>query len=471
MVNEKKVINSVSSMGLCSGITAVLSIVQFSIVARFLTPEDYGMVAIPNAILSATGAMLAGLPLAVIQRESISSSELYSMQLLLYVSSVLLALLSIGVGFCFDRIVLSEPIVLVTAVLSLNLLITAISLLHQVWARRELNMSLVANANIIGAVIGFGVVVYFAYAGHGYWALVYAVLARTAVSTIYIRYRRSLPNGGEGEWHSAKPLLGFGFSRGMDQFLGQFTSKLDQFLIGSFMGQSNLGLYTVASNIGRRPVDLLYPILGSVLFPIYSRMRQQPDQVKSAYTRSLQILALLMPSIAIICLGLAPEVVNVLLGSQWSSAVPILQVVAFVFAVQFIEAPHRQLANAMGASNRLLVWNVLSAFFMGGAMLIPICFDLSLVAVAWFALVARFFLFLVAPLVLVAPYLKGWGSCVGPVLLRSIWMPLLVLVAVYFVGVPAEIHLRALMLCCYFLLVLGVNARIIFDLALLVRSK
>ena len=125
MIDKKKLISSVSSMGLYSGISVVLSIVQISIVTRFLTPEDYGIFAIPAIIVGAGDAFLAGVPLAIIKRDNFTYVQAASMQKWLYLIAASLMLILPIIALGVDLGTHFEEVFTLTLVMVCTLVITA----------------------------------------------------------------------------------------------------------------------------------------------------------------------------------------------------------------------------------------------------------------------------------------------------------------------------------------------------------
>ncbi len=393
MVDKRKIIKSVSSMGLCSGVTAVLSIVQLSIVARFLTPEDYGMFAIPNIIVGAASAFLVGVPLAIIQRDDFTVEEASSMQSWVYLVAVILLISVLIIGGAFSFVVGIPDTFFLVVLLAAGLFITSLEIMYRVRLRRELLMQKIALANLAGVVASVLVAVLLAWQGAGYWAIAYAAVVRAIVTMTLIRTTSGYEALPCASLADGRPFLKFGLSRGLDQMLGQFTSKLDQVAIGSFLGQSSLGLYNVSTNVARRPVDLIRPVLGSVMFPVYARLRSHSEQIQKAFDGSVQLLAMVMLSIAFCVSLMAPEIVNVLLGANWTAAIPILTVIPFYFSLAFMEAPNRQMAQAAGFSGRLLFWNLLSGVLIFSMIVPSVYFSSDLSVIALLLVLSRLILY------------------------------------------------------------------------------
>ena len=445
MINKKKIIRSVSSMGLCSVVSAVLSIFQLSIVARFLTPEDYGVFAIANIIVGAGGAFLAGVPLAIIQRDSFTEAEASSMQNWVYLVAVGLVLITVCIGGAFELINGSQDFFFLVTLLAAIFLITSLGQMHQVWLRRDLQMDRIAVANVVGAAVSVITAVVLAWFGAGYWAIGYAAVVRAIVTMTMVRTRSGWTILPSSSLVDARPLLKFGLSRGLDQTLGQFTSKVDQIAIGAFLGSSSLGLYNVASNVARRPFDLIQPILSSVMFPIYARLKSDKGVIQEAFDGSVQLIAIIMGTIALGVCMLSSEIIWLLLGPKWESLTTILSIIPFYFALLLMGVPMRQIAQASGHSKRLLLWNLFSSLVVVGIIVPGVMFRGELYFVSMLLCVAQFILYIISFFVL----LRGTDVDGAKAMVNSIFrvlLPYTACMCVMFNASAPGVGLRGLLL-------------------------
>jgi lipopolysaccharide exporter len=398
VLDKKKIMRSVSSMGLCSGVTAVLSIVQLSFTARFLSPDDYGMIVIPSVIVGAFNVFLIAIPLGLIQRDLISNKDSGAIhrRVLLVGGGMYAFLLLINCLFFFVSGGLEFFIVLLA--LGLQLLVTSLVITYQVLLRRDMLMQHVAMAQVLSVVFGCVIAMLFAYLGAGFWALIYAALGRSIVAAVYMRLKstHSFGPSDRGLSPQGREMLRFGVSRGVDHVLGQFTSKVDQLVISGAMGQAAVGVYSVSSNVARRPSDLIRPIVGSVMFPMYARLRSDRSRYNRVFSDTVMLLGMLMVCIATSVSMLAPEVVYLLLGERWQSATPVLSVIPFYFAFMLIGVPCNEAAIANGKTRRLIVWNVTNAATLGVFLLVAIVLYDSLFLVALTAVAVRVFALLFA---------------------------------------------------------------------------
>ena len=469
MIDKKKIIKSVSSMGVCTGITAVLSVVQLSIVARFLTPSDYGFIVIPSVIIGALGVFLMAIPLGLIQREQLSDDQVGSMhQYTMYIGCVLFALVLLAGGALY-RIYGERELLYVLLALGVQLLVLSLEITPRMLFRRDMRMEYIATAKVLSAVIGCVVAVVIAYCGGGYWALVYAALARTILSAIYIRVKsdHDLIPGIAGV-RAARGMLGFGVSRGIDQVLVQFTGKIDQIVISGMMGQAAVGLYNVSSNVARRPIDLIQPVMASVMFPLYARLRLDRAKFSAFFSDTVAVISLVIMSVATCVSMLAPEVVGLLLGARWQSAVPIVTVIPFYFAFILIGVPCSEVAIASAKTTRMIVWSILNAGLLGLVLLLVVNFVDGLLPVVIAAVALRLILLLGA-----FPYmLCGSGISWGRPMLRlclRVLIPVLCFYGIIYSCWGLEVSsapfgARILVLVLFLLVLMIVNAKCMYDI-------
>tara|TARA_B110001469_G_C9646569_1_gene327060 strand:- start:3401 stop:4846 length:1446 start_codon:yes stop_codon:yes gene_type:complete len=434
------------SVGLGSGMTAVISIIQTAVVARNLAPEDYGLFAIPLMIMGPLGVFLGGVPLAIIQQDDVSGAQLGGMQKWLYLIGMSFYLLLLLIAAFVSAQMGEWAILHLSILIGVGLLLSAMSLVHGVWLRRELRMEIQAKAEVKGNLCGMFTAMLLAVLGAGYWALAYAYVMRSLVTTYFLRRECEFRSPASGTLRQAKSMLPFGFLRAADMSLGLFTSRLDQIVVASFLGPSILGIYSVSLNLVRRPFDLVFPMLGRVLFPVYARLKGDAKMMQTAFDLSVFSFALIMLSISTLVAMYSKELVYLLLGKQWTGAIPLLPILVFYIAFMLMEAPVKQVAQALGKGKLLLYFNIVSSAFIGFVLFIVM--GVLKLQLFWFCiiLVALRYLFYCLAFVYLVPD--------GAVKRSPIFVRVLLRVVVPVVGVMAfyclneELGVLERTLCC-----------------------
>jgi len=173
------------------------------------------------------------------------------------------------------------------------------------------------------------------------------------------------------------PIFG---SRAFDYWVGNG----DNFLIGKFLGATNLGFYSRAYSLVTLPTMRLGVMISSVLFPSMSAIKEDKPRIRLIYLKLLRIVtAIVFPLMGLVLLS-AEEIVVLLVGNKWLPSVGLIQILSFVAAIKCIVVLNNSTLLAQGKSDWDFYLNIIS-----GITLI-ICFSVGvqfgLIYLAWFYL-------------------------------------------------------------------------------------
>ncbi|MBD1395628.1 lipopolysaccharide biosynthesis protein [Pontibacter sp. JH31] len=317
---------------------AVMQIGYTSAMARLLAPEAFGLVAL-SAVILRFGYYFANLGLnqAIVQKEELTADHIRaaftSSALLGTVFTILAWLLAPFATLIFDM----PEVVPIVRVMALAFVVggfsaTATSLLQRNMRFKEL--SIVETLSYVVSYLGAGIVL--AYLGFGVWSLVYASLLQAALVAVgaYVMARHSvLPIF---DWAAYRPLFAYGSKMSIISFLEFIYNDLATLLIGRVLGAYRLGIYNRAFMLVNLPMYNLTRTVSRVVFPSFSKLQSETEKLAQVYLSSTTLLAtLIIP----VCLGImvaAPEIVHVVLGSQWTDSIPVLQVLSLAIPLSFI---------------------------------------------------------------------------------------------------------------------------------------
>jgi O-antigen/teichoic acid export membrane protein len=325
------------------------------ILARLLTPHDFGLAAM---VIVFSGLVLVfsdlGLGAALVQRTMISEADR---------STVFWTSAAVGVGFTVLGVGASwwvadfygEPEVQpLFAALSLGFFVTALGTTQATLLKRDMDFRALElrqmGATVAGAVVG----ITLAALAYGPWAIIGQQLAVAVASTVLLwsvspwRPRFTYSRG------SLRSLGGFGASVFGTRLLFYAQRNADNILIGRFLGPTALGAYALAYNVMLAPVSRVLQPVAEVLFPAMSRMEGDRERIARAWFQVTRLVgAITIPTM----LGLiivAPEFVHVVLGKQWSEAVPVIQILAWVGLIQSLQM-NTVILQALGRA-RTTLW-------------------------------------------------------------------------------------------------------------------
>jgi len=321
--------NAIIWQALQYGGDKVIFLLRLVILAKLLTPDDFGLVAIAGVAIDVLMRVSNfGMIPALIQRED-TEKEHYDAAWTIGVARALAITIIIFLSADLIANFFVEPrAVNIIRALSLRPLIDAASSMKVANFTRKLDFRSLALIQLPKAVTNTIVSIFLA-KSFGAWALVFGALVGQIVylviSYISAPYRPRI----SFQIPAIKSLAQFGrwiFWTSIVAMAGQTILRL---VISRQLGTAELGLYYLATSLAFLPADVASQIVGEVSFPFYARIQANIQQITTAFQSILTSLAvLLIPSSALLIV-LTPSIVESVLGPQWEGTTSIIRVLAF----------------------------------------------------------------------------------------------------------------------------------------------
>jgi len=315
---------------------AVLSLLVLAVLSRLLTPGDFGLIGMAWILMElATRFGQTGIGHALIQRDELTGRHVGTASVLsLALGGAMAAavwLLAPSFGRFFDEPMVVQPL----QVLATALVIAGVGVVPGHLLRRDLRFKPLMIADLLAYLVGYGfIATLLAFRGFGVWAFVWGELARvlihTATVTLYSppRLRPRLAA------REAADLLSRGIGLSFIQVFDFIVRMGGYSVVGRWLGATSLGYYTRADRLASLPFQYVGASVFEVAFPAMARHRRQPDHVRTVHLRCMELLSLVMLPLSALMFMSAPEIVAVVLGGQWDTAVPVLQVLALAVPFQ-----------------------------------------------------------------------------------------------------------------------------------------
>ncbi|MFE4498560.1 lipopolysaccharide biosynthesis protein [Rhodococcus sp. NPDC056743] len=298
------------------------------ILARLLSPTDYGLVAMVVALIGVAEVFRDfGLSMAALQSRTLTSqqqSNLFWINTL--VGGVLTAIVFSLAGPISSFY--SEPaLVEIVRALSVTFLLGGLSTQFKVSINRDLRFVALAAVDLIPFVFAFLIALILALSIGNFWALVSQQVTLAGVglvaSVAFSRWRPGLPRRTD-----MGNLLTFGVSYAATQLISYGTRNVDSIALGRSAGASSLGMYDRAYSLVSLPLTQINTPLSRVAIPVLSRLADQPARF-FRYLRHAQLVALyLTASVFLLLAAVGDQLVLLLLGPDWEVAGQILRILA-----------------------------------------------------------------------------------------------------------------------------------------------
>ncbi len=332
----------------------------FAILSRVLLPEDFGLVALAAVFTTFTRIVAeGGLGDAIVQHPDLNDEHLDTA---FWANVTFASLLAAGIAavapFAAD-LVKQPELGPVLAVLSISIFISGLGSVQRAVLTRKLAFGSLTTRKIAAVIVSGAVGVAAALGGWGVWSLVAQRLVAATVSVVTLWTISVWRPRLRFSFQHLREMLGFGANTVGFKVLNFFRRRSDDLLIGSILGAAALGFYTVAYRLLRLMINITTSIVGSVAFPVLSRIQDEPKRVRSAYYKAVRYTSLLaFPGFLGIAV-LAPEVTLLLFGSQWDASVPVMRVLALGGLLQSVMFINGVVLKALGKPSwRLLITGI-----------------------------------------------------------------------------------------------------------------
>jgi O-antigen/teichoic acid export membrane protein len=313
------------------GATPVISLVVFIVLARLVDPSAFGLIALAGAAVSFLQLFLSsGFGSAIVQREQLEPQHLDSA---FWANIGIATLLMVIIIFLADYIALmfEQPdLSSVILWLSLSLPLGALSQVQMAILRRNLAFRSLAVRSLIAEPIGGVIGVTMAFMGFGVWSLVARQLATTLFKVMILWKVSNWRPGYQVSRRHFMDLVGFGASMAGTNFVGFFSRRSDDILIGYFLGATALGYYSVAYRLFRMMTEMIGGTVNNVAWPVFSRLQNDLPRLRSALYMSTNIVCFLAWPLFLGMFALTPDLIPMLFGEKWLPSVPVMQVLAFI---------------------------------------------------------------------------------------------------------------------------------------------
>lgn len=357
------------------GVSIAIQLTSTAVLARILTPEDYGIMAMVLAVTAFAGLFRdLGLSSAAIQKQALTHGQQSNLFWLNTAIGTLLTLLVIFVSPLVAWFYAKPELVRATIALSFTIVISSAATQHGASLAKEMQFGRQAVATVTGAFAGLTVSIALALSGLSYWALVWGSIMNAITTTVLLwalsPFRPGLPSKGS----DILDMVIFGANISAFNFVNYFQRNLDNILIGRFWGPGPLGLYSRAYSLLLFPITSIQGPINTVAFPAMSKLQDEPEALRRYYLKTTSLIALLsMPLTAFFFVASRP-IIELVLGPQWSGIAPIFSCLALAAFIQPTTGFVGSLLLSLGQGRRYLSCGLFNA------VVLSICF---IIGVRW----------------------------------------------------------------------------------------
>ena len=336
-----------------------ISFISGIILARLLTPEDYGAIGMLAIFMSLAEVFIdAGFGSALIQKKNPTQTD-YST----------VFYFNIGMSFILYTVLFfSAPAIAtfyrmpilckVLRVQGLILFIYAFNIIQRNQIRKNLRFKKLSGIAIVSSVISLIVTVTMAYMGCGVWALVAQNFIAALVPCIFFWVTTNWRPTWEYSWKSFKELFGFGFYMFLTHLLTTFSQRITGLLVGRWYDPATMGYYSKASTTTKYTTLSVAGVMIQTTYPLYASVQDDKQRLINMVKRITSTLAYITVPLLGLMILVAKPLFVLLYSDRWLPCVPYFQIICIGGMAGCLQSVNQQTISAIGKSKVFFVWTV-----------------------------------------------------------------------------------------------------------------
>ena len=331
------------------------------VLARLIGPEGFGLVAYAAIfVVFLVNFLNFGLGEAIIQREDVEDLHMHTAFWAVLVIGLLLTVVAQGLAYAAGA-VLDKPLLTpVMQALSISIIIGAFRTVPDAVLRRNMQFKSFALRDLASALIAGAAGVALALLGAGVWSLVAQRVCANLIRMVLLWHASRYRPARQFSFTHLKHLAAFGVNIFGVRLVSFFSQYADSLLIGYYLGDAFLGYYTISMRIIRLMLGLLVQTFNRVALSAFSRIQSDLDRVRRAvYSATDASAAAGFPAFLGVA-ALAPELIEIMAGPEWDTAVPVLRILCFFGLLACAFSANNSVMQGLGKPSWTLLLRVIN---------------------------------------------------------------------------------------------------------------
>ncbi|WP_195597947.1 lipopolysaccharide biosynthesis protein [Bacteroides cellulosilyticus] len=368
----------------------LIQLVITAILARLLTPADFGVVAIATVIIAFFNILSdIGIGPAIIQNRELTSNDLeHIFSFTVYVGIVLAVVFFLCAwpiaGYYNNKILVSVCQWLSIPIFFYCINIVPLNLQYK-YKRFKFTAFTALTAQTIAGIFS----VIGAYSGMGLHALIISPIISSVILFGVYYWHERFHFFMKIKMKSLKKIMSFSLYQFLFNLINYFSRNLDKLLIGRFIGMSPLGYYEKSYRLMLLPLQNITFVVTPVMQPIFSSFQNNLYDLAEKYKKVLHLLAYISFPLSALFYFTARELILIFFGNQWGEAIGIFQILALTVSMQILTSTAGSIYQSANATKQLFVSGCWCTFFMIVSFCVTIFFWGTIEAVAYGFLIAQ----------------------------------------------------------------------------------
>jgi O-antigen/teichoic acid export membrane protein len=362
-----------------------ISLLITAVLARLLTPADFGVIAISTVILAFFDLICnMGFGPAIIQHKRLSESELSD----IFSFSILIGVLLGIVFFLLSRSIAdyyhNEILINICRILAVDLLFISLNIVPNALMLKYKQFKQLAVFNLLIQIMLGVIAVLATYFGLGVYSLLIVPLGTNLFMFIInsIKLPVKLFFRFKIDFRSVQQILSFSIYQFLFNVVNYFSRNIDKLLIGKFIGMSGLGFYEKSYRLMMMPLSNVTNVITPTIQPIFSDFQNDKDRLLLYNMKIVRLLAFVGSVMTSFLFFSSKELILIVFGSQWQDAIPVFKILSLSVFVQMVDSVSGSTLQSSNSVKYLFISGFFCALINVGFILLGVFFLKSLKMIA-----------------------------------------------------------------------------------------
>lgn len=324
-----------TAIGKYAGI--VVSLIISMVLARLISPEDFGVVAIAQVAISFVSILSdLGIGAAVVQNKTLTNTDLDSIFTFTILFAIILSAFVVGVSPLIANFYDNQKLIPISVMIAVAMLFNIMSTVPASQFMKDKRFAFIAKRDLLFNFLGGAISIIYAFLGGGCYALVLAPIIR-AVCLFFVnlyQYPRRI------DWHMhlepLKKIFSFSLFQMLFNVVNYFSRNLDKLIIGKALNMKELGYYQKSYQLMLMPLQNVTFVITPVLQPFLSDYQDDLEFICKKYLKIIKLIATLSVPIGVLLYFTGYEVIYIMFGSNWIPAVSSFEILAWSIPLQMV---------------------------------------------------------------------------------------------------------------------------------------
>ncbi|MCH5245813.1 MAG: lipopolysaccharide biosynthesis protein [Muribaculaceae bacterium] len=360
--------------------------VQFFIMlfmARLLSPSDYGTIGMISIFTIILGSLVdSGFAQALIRkidRTEVDNSTVFYFNIVAGVFLYGILYLCAPLIADFYNVPILTPL---TRAVGMSLIFNSLCVVQRAQYTLNLDFRTQAKASLSSAIVSGIIGIYFAYKGHGVWALVYQTYASLIVNSALLWWGSKWRPIWAFSWSSLKEMFGFGSKLLLSGLLDKGYINMYQLVIGKVFSAADLGLYSRAQNFSSLASENITSTIQRVTYPVLCSIQNEDNRLRDNYRLLIRVSAFIIFPLMIGMAAVAKPMIITLVTEKWIYSATLLVPICLSGMWYPVHAINLNLLMVKGRSDLFLRLEIIKKVM--GVTVLVFSIPFGLLLMCWF---------------------------------------------------------------------------------------